>query len=70
MMSSMPSTRLRGMRGAGTWHHEGKPRSYCGQRPCTTKEKGRAPSHCGSERVDERSSEASQNDGDQESERT
>jgi hypothetical protein len=29
----------------GTSQDSGNPRSYCGHRPCTTKEKGRAP-HC------------------------
>ena len=39
------ATMLRSSRGAGTWQNSGKPRSYCGHRPCTTNENGRAP-HC------------------------
>ena len=46
---------------------DGKPRSYCGQSPCTTKENGRAL-HCWSGvRPGERSADAAQKDGDQDS---
>ena len=34
---------LRASRGEGRWQYSGKPRSYCGHRPWTTKEKGRPP---------------------------
>src|SRR6185312_10974641 len=43
-MSSMSSTIARARRGAGTWQSDGKPRSYCGQKPWTTKANGR-PEH-------------------------
>src|SRR5450631_3784161 len=33
----------RSSRGDGRWQYSGKPCSYCGHRPCTTKEKGRPP---------------------------
>ena len=36
--SSIEETMLRSSRGAGSWQYSGKPRSYCGHRPCTTKE--------------------------------
>jgi len=36
--SSMDDTILRLRRGAGVWQNSGKPRSYCGQSPCTTNE--------------------------------
>ena len=37
MRSSIEETMLRSRRGAGTWQYSGKPRSYCGHSPCTTK---------------------------------
>ena len=62
MMSSIEETMPRSSRGAGTWQYSGKPFSYCGHRPCTTKAYGRAP-HSGWPCA--RSPAASQNEGDQ-----
>ena len=36
--SSIEETMLRSSRGAGRWQNSGKPFSYCGHSPCTTKE--------------------------------
>ena len=56
--------------GASRWQNSGKPRSYCGHSPCTTKENGRGP-HCWlGTRSGERSDVASQNEGDHERART
>ena len=48
--SSIDVMMLRSSRGEGRWQYSGKPRSYCGHRPCTTKENGR-PLHWAWERA-------------------
>ncbi|KTR96959.1 hypothetical protein SB3_31120 [Methylobacterium radiotolerans] len=62
---------LRASRGEGRWQYSGKPRSYCGHSPCTTKEYGRPP-HCACvpRLLLPRSLAASQNDGDHDSDST
>src|SRR5712671_2896023 len=68
--SSIEVMILRSSRGEGRWQYSGKPRSYCGHRPCTTKENGRPP-HWACERpLLPRSEASSQNDGDQDSDST
>ena len=41
--SSIEDMMLRSSRGEGRWQYSGKPRSYCGHSPWTTKENGRPP---------------------------
>ena len=62
---------LRSSRGEGRWQYSGKPRSYCGHSPCTTKENGRPPHWICCERPPlPRSAASSQNDGDHDSDST
>jgi len=52
---------------AGGWEDSGKPRSYGGHGPWTTKEKGRSPHWARERPLLPRSSAAAQKDGDQDS---
>src|ERR1700730_8716717 len=68
--SSIEVMMLRSSRGEGRWQYSGKPRSYCGHNPCTTKENGRPP-HWACERpLLPRSVGSSQKDGDHDSDKT
>ena len=58
---------LRSSRGEGRLQYSGKPRSYCGHSPCTTKENGRSLHWACERSALPRSSAASQKDGDQDS---
>ena len=60
----------RASRGAGRWQYSGKPRSYCGHNPWTTKENGRPPHWVCARPPLPRSEAASQNEGDHDSART
>src|SRR3984893_14125106 len=68
--SSIDDTILRSSRGDGRWQYSGKPCSYCGHRPWTTKENGRPP-HWTCERPWlPRSDASSQKEGDHDSDST
>src|SRR3977135_620880 len=63
--SSIEVMMLRSRYSADRWQYSGKPRSYCGHRPCTPKETGRPPHWAPDRPLLPRSEAASQNDGDQ-----
>ena len=70
MISSIEVMMLRSSRGDGRSQYSGKPCSYCGHRPWTTKENGRPPHWAWDAPAIAALGAASQNDGDHDSDST